>query len=309
MHEGTLPVGELDGAFDLQSTVESGQSYLWRREDGRSYDSLYRHGGDAWYYTVLPATETETNEPELIRVRQRDGRLAWSATTAEAPRHLTRLLRLDDDLDSILGSTPDDPLLRRAYDTFDGMRLVRDPPFGSLISFICSTQMRVARIHGMQRRLAEEFGDELRVDGQTYHAYPTPSQLAAGTESRLRELSLGYRAPYVKRTAEMIAEGVADPNDARDHDYEDAREHLTQFVGVGDKVADCVLLFSLGYLQAVPLDTWIQTAIGEYYPDCERGNYAETSRAIREQFGGEYAGYAQTYVFYYLRAGGEDIEM
>ena len=72
-------------------------------------------------------------------------------------------------------------------------------------------------------------------------------------------------------------------------------------MGVGDKVADCVLLFSLGYLEAVPLDTWIQQAIGEYYPHCENGSYAETSNAIRAEFGGEYAGYAQTYVFHYLR--------
>jgi N-glycosylase/DNA lyase len=87
--------------------------------------------------------------------------------------------------------------------------------------------------------------------------------------------------------------------------YEDAREYLTRFVGVGEKVADCVLLFSLGFLEAVPLDTWIRTAIAEYYPDCDRGNYRDTSRAIRERFGGEYAGYAQTYVFFYLRTGGE----
>jgi N-glycosylase/DNA lyase len=115
---------------------------------------------------------------------------------------------------------------------------------------------------------------------------------------------LGYRAPYVQRTAEMVADGVAHPAEARDRPYEEAREYLTQFVGVGEKVADCVLLFSLGYLEAVPLDTWIRTAIAEHYPDCDRGNYTDTSRAIREQFGGRYAGYAQTYVFFHLRTGG-----
>jgi N-glycosylase/DNA lyase len=83
--------------------------------------------------------------------------------------------------------------------------------------------------------------------------------------------------------------------------YEDAREWLTRFVGVGDKVADCVCLFSLGFLQAVPLDTWIRTAIAEHYPDCDRGGYAATSRAMREQLGGAYAGYAQTYLFHHLR--------
>jgi N-glycosylase/DNA lyase len=161
--------------------------------------------------------------------------------------------------------------------------------------------MRVARIHEMQRRLAREYGETVSVDGRQYHAFPTPDQLAAATESALRELKLGYRAPYVQRTAEMVADGEADPARAADLDYEAARDYLTQFVGVGDKVADCVLLFSLGYLEAVPLDTWIRKTIEEYYPDCDRGNYVETSRAIRERLGGEYAGYAQTYVFHYLR--------
>jgi N-glycosylase/DNA lyase len=213
-------------------------------------------------------------------------------------------LALDHDLDAILDATPDDPLLSRAYDAYRGLRLVRDPPFPCLISFICSAQMRVARIHGMQRALAREYGDRLTVDGRTYHAFPTPAQLAARSAAELRELKLGYRAPYVQRTAAMVADGEAHPRDAQGRAYEAARSSLTRFVGVGDKVADCVLLFSLGFLEAVPLDTWIQSAIADHYPDCDRGSYADTSRAIRERFGGEYAGYAQTYVFHYLRSGG-----
>jgi len=185
------------------------------------------------------------------------------------------------------------------------MRLVRDPPFACLISFICSAQMRVSRIHGMQQRLAAEYGETVEFDGRSYQAFPTPEALAARTEAELRDLSLGYRAPYVQRTAAMVADGEADPAAAVGRSYKAAREYLTQFVGVGDKVADCVLLFSLGYLEAIPLDTWIRTAIEEYYPDCEQGNYTATSRAIRERFGGAYAGYVQTYVFHYLRNGGE----
>jgi N-glycosylase/DNA lyase len=103
----------------------------------------------------------------------------------------------------------------------------------------------------------------------------------------------------------MVADGEGHPDAARELAYEDAREYLTRFVGVGEKVADCVLLFSLDFLEAVPLDTWIRTAIADHYPDCDRGNYAETSRAVRERFGEDYAGYAQTYVFFYLRTGGE----
>jgi N-glycosylase/DNA lyase len=294
MDAGAIEVADLAGGVDLQSTVESGQSYLWDRADDRMYERAAAHGGDAWYYTVVPGARTETNEPEVVRVRQTDGRLEWEASV-DAESHLVDLLRLDDDLAAIRATTPDDPLVERAFDAYEGMRLVRDPPFGALVSFICSAQMRVARIHGMQVRLSRELGTEVAFDGETYHAYPTPEQLASAGEDRLRDLGLGYRAPYVQRTAELVATGEAHPEEACDLPYEEARESLTRFVGAGDKVADCVLLFSLGYLGAVPLDTWIRTAIEE------RGSYRETSRAIRERLGSAYAGYAQTYVFHYLR--------
>jgi N-glycosylase/DNA lyase len=304
MERGAIPVADLPGGFDLQATVESGQSYRWNRADGTTYERTAAHGGDAWYETVVPPVDGVTDERAVVRARQTDGRVEWEATTDAEPL-LAHLLRLDDDLDAIRAATPDLPLVERAFDAYRGLRLVRDPPFPTLVSFICSAQMRVERIHRMQVALAEAFGERVTAGGRTYHAFPTPERLAAATEAELRDLGLGYRAPYVRRTAAMVAEGEAHPSDAAGMAYEDAREYLTRFVGVGQKVADCVLLFSLGYLEAVPLDTWIRTAIAEQFPDCDRDGYAATSRAIRERFGGRYAGYAQTYVFHHLRSGGE----
>ena len=292
MERGAIPVADLPGGLDLQSTLESGQSYHWRRADGRTYETTGAYGGTAWYETVV--------DGELLRARQADGRLEWEST-ADAVPLLTDLLRLEDDLDAILEATPAAPLVDEAYDTYRGMRLTRDPFFTTLVSFICSAQMRAERIFAMQQALAEQYGDAVEVDGRTYHAFPTPEQLAATDEADLRALKLGYRAPYVVETARTIADGeltLADLPGA----YEAAREALTGYAGVGPKVADCVCLFSLGHLEAVPLDTWIRKAIAEHYPDCERGNYDETSRAIRERFG-PYAGYAQTYVFHHLRHG------
>lgn len=293
MERGAIPLDSCPGGLDLRLTLESGQSYHWRREDGE----LYTAEPDGWYYTVI--------DEELIRVRQIEGTLEWEATTDAVP-HLRRLLRLDDDLDAIVAVGPDDPLLREAYAAHRGMRIVQDPAFPCLISFICSAQMRVSRIHEMQTTLAERFGETLTVNGETYHAFPTPERLASASVEELRECSLGYRAPYVAETAGMVASGEAHPEDALGLAYEDAREYLMQFVGVGEKVADCVLLFSLGYLEAVPLDTWIRSAIAEYYPECDRASYRETSRAIRERLGGTYAGYAQTYIFHHLRTGGSE---
>ncbi|WP_181684571.1 DNA-3-methyladenine glycosylase family protein [Halorhabdus salina] len=307
MHEGTLALGDI-GPFDLQATVESGQSYLWDRDDGRMYEGEGTSAGEAWYVTVVrPETEWALEDthsgPEVVRVRQTSDSLQWEATF-DADRTLRHRLRLADDLPAIRAATADEPLLGAAFDRYWGMRLVRDPPFETLISFICSAQMRVGRIFEMQRALADAFGESVTFDGDRYYAYPGPDALADATEAQLRDLGLGYRAPYVKRSAEMVAGGEAHPAEATDLAYEDARDSLTQFVGVGEKVADCVALFSLGFLEAVPLDTWIQSTIEEYFPDCDRGSYAETSRAIRQRLGDEYAGYAQTYLFHHLRNGG-----
>ena len=340
METGRIDVASLSGPFDLQSTLESGQTYLWERADGDGYADSAAHGGDAWYETVLPPTPGLTDLPTVVRVRQLgsvdNGTLEWEAGAVPADAEadgaaeptesvdgeaiLTHLLRLDDDLEAIYDATGDLELLQRAFERYPGMRLPRDPPFPCLITFICSAQMRVSRIFGMQNALREAYGTPVAVGDRTLYSYPTPEALADATEADLRDLSLGYRAPYVQRTAEMVATGEAHPADARGLPYEEARDALTEFVGVGDKVADCVALFALGYLQAIPLDTWIQTAIGDYFPDCEGGNYAETSRAIRERLGGDlpereevfgesgvdaYAGYAQTYVFHHLRTGGD----
>jgi N-glycosylase/DNA lyase len=290
METGEIELEALSGGLDLYRTLESGQTYLWRRTDGEMYG-----GGpapDEWYYTVVDGA--------VVRVRSRDGVLEWESSTDADPL-VRRLLRLEDDLEAIVAAAPDDPLLDEAYEAHRGLRLVDDPSFGTLISFICSAQMRVSRIHGMVSTLAREYGEPITFDGESYHAFPTPERLATATEDELRELGLGYRAPYVVRTAEMVADGEAHPEEARDLTYGAARESLKRFVGVGDKVADCVLLFSLDFDQAVPLDTWLRTAIEEYYPDCDRGSYDETSRALRDRFGGEYAGYTQTYVFHHLR--------
>ncbi|WP_353634000.1 DNA-3-methyladenine glycosylase [Halobacterium sp. NMX12-1] len=296
MERGAIPTDEIAGAVDVQATLESGQTYLWWRPDGTTYETDGASGGRAWYRTVV--------DGDVVEVRQTDAAVEWQSTTDAGPL-VRELLGLNDDLHEIRAAATDDDLTTAAWDAYDGLRIVRDPFFGCLISFICSAQMRVERIFAMQESLREHYGEPIEYDGETVHAFPEPEALAAATEEDLRDLKLGYRAPYVQRTAEMVATGELTRRDVEGRAYELARETLTDFVGVGDKVADCVLLFSLGYLEAVPLDTWIRSAIEDHYPDCDRGNYADTSRAIREQLG-PYAGYTQTYLFHYLRSGGDE---
>jgi N-glycosylase/DNA lyase len=290
MERGAIPLAACPGGVDLRATLESGQSYCWWRADGRTYES--DAGSGAWYETVVNG--------ELLRVRETDEALEWEATVDATPL-LREALALADDLEAVRATAPADPLVETAYEAYRGLRIVSDPFFPCLISFICSAQMRVDRIFGMQMALRREYGPAISLDGETRYGFPAPETLAGVDEAALRDLNLGYRAPYVKRTAEMVAAGELTRTDAAGRSYEAAREALTGFVGVGEKVADCVCLFSLRYLQAVPLDTWMRRAIEEHYPDCARDSYAETSRAFRERLGGEYAGYTQTYLFHYLR--------
>jgi N-glycosylase/DNA lyase len=330
MQTGAISVADVAGGVDLYTTVESGQSYAWRRADGRCYegDDWVAAGRDPgpWYHTVVPTSDGRVarRDPEdhhVVRMRRAGDELRWESTTDGEPL-LRELLRLDDDLNAIAAAAPDDPVVEAAFEHGRDLRIVADPPFACTVSFICSAQMRVGRIHGMVTALAREYGPTVEMAGETYHGVPTPEQLAAATESELRDLGLGYRAPYVRDTAEMVAGGEAHPADATVMAYSQAREELTRFVGVGQKVADCVCLFSLGHLQAVPLDTWIRTAIADHFPDCDRGNYADTSQATRERLGADpemaaeavpgdvdgtdaLAGYVQTYLFHYLRT--EDV--
>lgn len=286
---GSIPLSDPAGGFDLRATIESGQTYLWNRRDDRMFDAADDGG---WYHAVI--------DGEVVKVRQCNGELEWHATT-DADPILWEMFRFDDDLWQIRETAPEDEIIQAAYDRFWGLRIVSDPFFPTLISFICSAQMHVRRIASLQQAMREKYGEEITLGDETYHTFPAPDILAAATESELRELGLGYRAPYVRETASMVASGELTRSDVAGLPYESARERLTEFVGVGQKVADCVCLFALSYLEAIPLDTWMQTALEEFYPECQRDNYAETSRAFRGALGGAYAGYTQTYLFYHLR--------
>ena len=291
MYSGSLSIPDSVGRLDLQATLESAQSFLWQRVDEGAYGEPTPYGGDYWYYTVV--------EDDVVLARQQSGRLDWRATT-DATAILRHRLRLDDDLDEIFASFPEAPTLEKAKRQYPGLRIVRDPFFPCLVSFICSARTPVKRIHALQSDLAQEFGSAVHVDGSTYYAFPRPDQLVAASESELRDLGLGFRAPYVERTTQMVADGDITEEILRGRPYEEAHEELQSFPGVGPKVADCVSLFAFGHLQAVPIDTWTRRLIERHFPDDVADSYDVTATAFRDRFG-RYAGYAQTYLYHYER--------
>ena len=283
-----------DEPVDVKNTLESGQSFLWTREDDERKD-----GGDkeAWYSAVV--------DGEGVRVRDApdsgENVIEYETTGLDEAR-VRELLGIDDPLDEIHDAITHDERVARAVDVYGGMRVVSDPFFPCVVSFIVSAQNRIPRIRKLVNQMGREWGEPVEGYG---HGFPSPETLAEVGEEPLRELGLGYRAPYVVESARLVADGVVSPNDIRRLPYGEAHDAVQELVGVGDKVGDCVLLFSLGFGEAVPLDTWMLKVVEEHYPEISGGSYDETADAFRERFG-EHAGYAQNYLFHYERHDGQE---
>jgi len=270
----------IDERVDVKNTLESGQSFLWTRDDKK----------DGWYSAVV--------DGEGLRVRDApEGRGVEYETTGLDEARVRELLGLDDHLDEIHASITDDERVARAVEEYGGMRVVSDPFFPCVVSFIISAQNRIPRIRKLVNEMAREWGEHVEGYG---HSFPSPETLAEVGEEPLRELGLGYRAPYVVESARLVADGEVLPDEIRALSYDEAHDAVQQLVGVGDKVGDCVLLFSLGFGEAVPLDTWMLKTVDEYYPEMAGETYDETADAFRARFG-EHAGYAQNYLFHYIR--------
>ena len=200
---------------------------------------------------------------------------------------------------------------------FRGMRILRQDPWECLVSFICSSASNIPRISGNVEDLCSSFGQSLSMGDHVRSTFPSPRELAQAGEKRLRQLGLGFRAKYLAATATAIANGVPDLMTLREASYEEALEAVIALDGVGDKVANCVLLFSLDKLEAFPVDVWVNRALQEWYFDGRRplspnnrrkrkgGEISpKTARLWAQEHFGPYAGYANQYLFHDRRLRG-----
>ena len=174
-----------------------------------------------------------------------------------------RYFDIETDYGPLLTELPDgDDFLHRAASCCDGLRILRQEPFETLISFICSQRKSIPAIRDCVERLCEHFGEKLSED---IYAFPTPEQLARAAESELRACALGYRAPYVLGTARLVASGALDLTACSSLSDEALQQALMNCPGVGVKVASCVMLFAYHRFSIAPVDVWIQKVIDEEY--------------------------------------------
>jgi len=264
--------------YDLAATLDSGQVFRWQRV------------GDAWHGVL--------GKHLLQLTPTRNGIHARAAAPVNDWGFLREFLQTDVDLAAILKTFPDDEPMRRSVAACRGLRLLRQDPWECLASFILSSTKQIVQIRQIVALLCERYG--VATLGAGYACFPSVQRIAATTETELRECKMGFRAPSLLNAARRIADGQLDLERIRTLDYAAARAELMTLHGVGEKIADCVLLFAYGFDTAFPVDVWIERALQElYFPRrCASG---QRLRRFAATHFGPHAGYAQQYLFHYIR--------
>ena len=268
--------------IDLAATLNSGQAFHWSPNTT----------GFLGLVGTTPAY-VEQRDPLNIAIESSDGDA------------VARYLALDHDMAQIVKAFPKrDKPLRAAMDHAPGLRILRQPRWECLATFITSSLKQVAHIRQISLKLRATFGSSVRFKGLTLHTYPTPKAICDAGEKALRNCGLGYRAAFLHRTATSICNGEIDLEAIAGRDDSAARSALCQLHGVGEKIADCVLLFGYQRYAAFPVDVWIERVLRKLYFDDSEKVHARAIREFARSHFGTYGGYAQQFLFHYARTTG-----
>ena len=264
--------------MDLGKTMESGQVFRWSLVNG-------------CYYIVVKG--------HLLSIKQLDTTLELCSSTLSEflmQQLVSDYFRLDDDLEDIYLCIDTDERIHSAIEEYRGLRIIRQDPWECLVSFICSANSNIPRISTNMNNLAKHYGDRLQLNGFEGYSFPPPTTLVEIGESRLRDLKLGFRAKYVAEAAKIVASKNLSLEHLKGLAYNEAKRLLTSIPGVGEKVADCVLLFSLEKLEACPVDRWVRRAMEDWYVNKSNMSYEEIRLFALNKWG-PFTGYAQQYLF------------
>jgi N-glycosylase/DNA lyase len=274
--------------FDLALTLDSGQAFHW--------ESL----GAGFVGAVGERAVYVEQQGAVLKVR--DGGTPSPALGTSALRGIVaRYFSLDHPLAKICASLPNDPAMSAASNYCRGLRIMRQPRWECLATFITSSMKQVAHIRQISFKLRKRFGVSIVIYGTHVYAFPVAERLAGATEGELRDCGLGYRAKNLLATAQRVASGEADLEAWRALPDDELRTRLCELPGVGAKVANCVMLFAYERLRAFPIDVWVERVLREkYFPRRRKFRPGELQKFSAKHFG-EHGGYAQQYLFHHAR--------
>ena len=265
-------------SIDLQLTlIDSAQCFSWTKA-GKRYGAVVG-GKPVWL----------EYRPDGVRAVEGD------------VEKLRNYLDLDRDYAQIAREYAHLPVAQRAMELYPGMRVLNQETWQTLVTFIISANNNVSRIRKLCDALSVCCGDVFETQDATLYGLPSPEKLAACEEEKLRAIGMGYRAPYLIKTARMVCDGFP-LSDLPRMEYAEAHAKLTELAGVGDKVADCVLLFGCRHASAFPVDTWVEKLLKSWFGIEAKGR-KKMLDASREMLG-EHAGLLQQFLFHAARTGG-----
>jgi N-glycosylase/DNA lyase len=262
--------------INLENTINSGQVFLWKQIQNN------------WF---------GVNGQDVLRITD-------SGKIKSYAKQKIDFLREKDNLEEILRMISRDKTTRQAVKKYLGMLLLRQDPFQCLISFIVSSNSNIPKIKTCLENICKNFGEKIFFENKEFFLFPEPKILASASIQEIKNCGTGYRSKFIISASDMINSGKINLEYLKKCEYFKAKEIISEIPGVGNKVADCVLLFSLDKLEAVPLDRWIIRILGKYYPSIfeistktiTNKQYEILHEKIINYFG-PYAGYAQQFLF------------
>lgn len=274
-------------SFELRDIFECGQCFRWNKQEDGSYTGVFKNN-------VL---NVKKNKDEIIFEGICENEIQQ---TAENYFDLNRNYeKIKEQLSKI------DQNMKKSIEYGNGIRILNQDLWETIISFIISANNNIPRIKGIIERLSEKYGDEIKYKGNKYYTFPTPEQLKNVTVEEYRKLGLGFRDIRLYETTKMILNKQVDIGNMKNNPNTiEVREELLKLSGVGPKVADCILLFSdLKRFEVFPIDVWVRRVMNDLYiknEDETKVNKKQIEKIANEKFG-DLAGLAQQYLFYWRR--------
>ena len=265
-------------SFVNKDIFDCGQCFRWNEEDDGSYTGVFHN---------IVLNVENSNGKIIFRGISKDK----NYTQTDFEKDIRQSFDLDRDylkLKSTLSKV--DNNLAEAIKYGEGIRLLNQDLFETIISFITSANNNIPRIKSLVEKLCAKYGEEIIFEGKKYYTFPSIENLSTATQQDLRGMGFGFRDKYIFKTVQYLKENPNVLKDIYNKDTDSARKDLLSLQGIGPKVADCILLFSdLKRLDVFPIDVWVR-----------RVSKKEINNIADEKFG-EYKGLAQQYLFYWKR--------
>lgn len=273
--------------FELDHIFECGQCFRWNKEPNGNYIGVA--------YGKVIEIEKKNDEVIIYNINEEEFNKLWCD-----------YFDLKRDYTVIKKKFQKDPLLKKSVDFGHGIRLLQQEPFELTISFIISSNNRIPMIKRAINNLSEKWGKSIEYKGKTYYAFPTIADLENVSIEEIATCGLGFRSKYVKDTVHRIYTGEVSLETIKSEEDDICHEELKKLNGIGPKVSDCIMLFSMQKYSAFPVDVWVKRAMQFFYlaPDVSLPKIREFAR---DKFG-NLAGFAQQYLFYYARENNIKIE-